>query len=64
MRRGDFGQWCKGVPENECFPAMPAYVRRVQEVKDDLASRGVHVEHVVVQSSQCIITRDLRRLID
>ncbi|KAI5824666.1 hypothetical protein K523DRAFT_284615 [Schizophyllum commune Tattone D] len=52
MRRGDFGQWCKGVPENECFPAMPAYVRRVQEVKDDLASRGVHVEHVVVQSNE------------
>ncbi|KAL1746914.1 hypothetical protein HDZ31DRAFT_80849 [Schizophyllum fasciatum] len=52
MRRGDFGSWCKGVALDECLPSLPSYVQRVQEVKDELASRGVHAEHVLVQSNE------------
>jgi hypothetical protein len=54
MRRGDFGNWCHDVPNGDCFPSIAVINRRVQEVKDELASKypGMNVEHVIMTSDE------------
>ncbi|KAL1746913.1 hypothetical protein HDZ31DRAFT_61736 [Schizophyllum fasciatum] len=53
IRRGDFVDICGDVPTNECFAPLSAYVRRVQEVQENLQARdGVAIERVIVSSNE------------
>ncbi|KZT08882.1 uncharacterized protein LAESUDRAFT_648242 [Laetiporus sulphureus 93-53] len=52
-RRGDFVDWCNGVPEEECFAPLSAFARRVQEVQDELrAVHGIEASHVIMTSDE------------
>ncbi|KAJ7282064.1 hypothetical protein C8J57DRAFT_1219811 [Mycena rebaudengoi] len=53
IRRGDFKIWCDGVPVEECFAPLSAFVRRVEEVKAEIfANRGIIVDRVIVTSDE------------
>ena len=53
IRRGDFAHWCYQVPVDDCFAPMSAFVRRVDEVKQEISQRkGIHVNHVIVTSDE------------
>jgi len=52
-RRADFVNWCREVPQNECFATIPVIARRVKEVKDELLERkGLDVKHVIMTSDE------------
>ncbi|KAF7359917.1 putative O-fucosyltransferase-like protein [Mycena venus] len=55
VRRGDFSIWCgiDGIPVNECFAPLSAYVRRVKEVRAAiLENTGVAVDRVIITSDE------------
>lgn len=54
MRRGDFGNFCDGITKDECFPSLATIDRRVQEVKDELATKfpDMNIEHVIMTSDE------------
>jgi hypothetical protein len=54
MRRGDFENWCRDIPEGYCFPTISEINRRIQEVKEELAIKypGIDVGHVVMTSDE------------
>jgi len=54
MRHGDFGNWCTGIPVEECFASIPVIARRVREVQEELAVKfpGMNVRHVVMTSDE------------
>ncbi|KAJ7142920.1 hypothetical protein C8R44DRAFT_726217 [Mycena epipterygia] len=41
VRQGDFGIWCNigGVTVEQCFAPLDAFVRRVEEVREEIANR-------------------------
>ncbi|KAJ7648329.1 hypothetical protein DFH06DRAFT_1095752 [Mycena polygramma] len=52
-RRGDFGNYCAGVPLAECFAPLSAFARRVDEVKAELLqTKGLVVERVILTSDE------------
>ena len=54
MRHGDFGNWCTGIPVEECFASIPVIARRVREVQEELSVKfpGMNVRHVVMTSDE------------
>lgn len=54
MRHGDFGNWCEGVPVEECFASIPVIARRVREVQEELSIKhsGMSVRHVIMTSDE------------
>lgn len=53
VRRGDFKGWCNDVPVNECQAPLSAYVRRVQEVQDELVEKkGLNSLPVLLTSDE------------
>jgi len=54
MRHGDFGNWCNGVPVEECFAPISVIARRVREIQEELAIKypGMSVRNVIMTSDE------------
>ncbi|KAJ7125784.1 hypothetical protein C8R43DRAFT_1212127 [Mycena crocata] len=53
VRHGDFKSSCSSKkPLSECFAPLSAYARRVEEVRSELAKKGIKAEHVVMTSDE------------
>ena len=53
VRRADFAVWCNDVPPEECLAPLSAYIRRVEQLKSQLADRGIGpIDHVLVSSDE------------
>ncbi|KAH9947399.1 hypothetical protein B0H21DRAFT_341109 [Amylocystis lapponica] len=52
-RRGDFADWCRGVPRDQCFAPLSAFRRRVLEIQRELRVRhGIEAKHVIMTSDE------------
>lgn len=52
VRRNDFKLNCYDVPVDECLAPISAYVKRVDQVKQELADRDIIIKHVIVTSDE------------
>ncbi|KAF9022035.1 hypothetical protein BDZ89DRAFT_221297 [Hymenopellis radicata] len=51
VRHGDFGRTCSSKDPEDCFAALPAFARRVEEVKQELMEKkGLRVNRVLISS--------------
>ncbi|KAF8913687.1 hypothetical protein CPB85DRAFT_1389006 [Mucidula mucida] len=51
VRHGDFGRTCSSSDPEDCFAALPAFARRVEEVKQELMeTKGLRVNRVLISS--------------
>ncbi|OSD05608.1 hypothetical protein PYCCODRAFT_1464961 [Trametes coccinea BRFM310] len=52
-RRGDFADWCGTVPQEDCFPSLGAFARRVDEVREEARLKhGVEARHVIMTGNE------------
>ncbi len=53
VRHGDFGRTCSSSDPEDCFAALPAFARRVEEVKQELMeTKGLRVNRVLISSGK------------
>jgi hypothetical protein len=52
-RRADFAVYCNNLPQEECFPSIATYHRRIEEIQEETRERlGLVPEHVIMLSDE------------